>query len=69
MWGYSVTDSFFMVSSCIGCNGLGYGVTRAGGSFAALPAAVKWLLTVDMLAGRLELFSLLVLLLPSFWRR
>lgn len=69
MAGYSFTDSLFMVCSCLGCNGLGYGATGAEGSFAALPAAVKWLLTADMLVGRLELFTFLVLFLPSFWRK
>ena len=69
MYGYTVTDSYFMVTSCIGCNGLGYGATGAGGSYALLPDMVKWLLTFMMLIGRLELFTYLVLLLPSFWRR
>lgn len=69
MFGYTLTDSLFMVISCIGCNGLGYGATGAEGSFALLPGAVKWLLTAVMLAGRLELFTFLVLFLPSFWRR
>ncbi len=69
LFGYSLTDSLFMVVSCIGCNGLGYGVTGAEGSFAFLPAVVKWLLVGVMLVGRLELFTFLVLLLPSFWRR
>lgn len=69
MFGYSVVDSFFMVCSCIGCNGLGYGATGVEGSFAMLPDAVKWLLTLVMLVGRLELFTFLVLLLPSFWKR
>ncbi len=69
LFGYSMTDSLFMVSSCIGCNGLGYGATGAGGSFAFLPYSVKWLLMAVMLIGRLELFTFLVLLLPSFWKR
>ncbi len=69
MWGYSFTDSLFMVVSCIGCNGLGYGATGVEGSFAFLPDTVKWLLTFIMLIGRLELFTFMVLLLPSFWRR
>lgn len=69
LFGYTFTDSLFMVCSCIGCNGLGYGETGAGGSFALLPDAVKWLLTAVMLMGRLEIFTYLVLLLPSFWRR
>ncbi len=38
------------------------------GSFAPLPDAAKWLLALGMLLGRLELFTVLVLLLPSFWR-
>ena len=68
LFGYSFTDSLFMVCSCIGCNGLGYGVTGAEGSFALLPGAVKLLLTAVMLMGRLEIFTYLVLFLPSFWR-
>lgn len=67
--GYDVVDSVFMVTSCIGCNGLGYGATGVEGAYAFLPDAVKWLLMADMLVGRLELFTFLVLCLPSFWRR
>ena len=68
-FGYTFTDSLFMVTSCIGCNGLGYGATGVEGSFALLPDTVKWLLTAVMLAGRLEIFTYLVLFIPSFWRR
>lgn len=68
-WGFRFTDSLFMVSSCIGCNGLGYGVTGVDGSYACLPGMVKWLLSISMLVGRLELFTFMVLLLPSFWKR
>lgn len=38
------------------------------GSFEPLPAAAKWLLCFAMLLGRLELFTVLVLLMPRFWR-
>ena len=38
------------------------------GNFSALPDAVKWLLALGMLLGRLEFFTLLVLILPRFWR-
>ncbi len=38
------------------------------GNFAPLPDAAKWLLAFGMLLGRLELFTILVLLLPTFWR-
>ena len=67
--GYSLEDSLLMVASCIGCNGLGFGATGAEGGFGLLPDTVKWLLTADMLLGRLEIFTYLVLFIPSFWRR
>jgi trk system potassium uptake protein TrkH len=38
------------------------------GNFAPLPDAAKWLLALGMLLGRLELFTVLVLLTPKFWR-
>ena len=38
------------------------------GNFASLPVAAKWLLTVAMLAGRLEILALLVAFDPDFWR-
>ncbi len=38
------------------------------GNFAGLPNAAKWMLAVGMLAGRLELFTVLILLTPRFWR-
>ena len=38
------------------------------GNFSGLPEISKWLLTVGMILGRLELFAILVLFLPSFWR-
>lgn len=68
-YGYSFSDSLFMVCSCIGCNGLGYGVTGNEGSYAFLPDFVKWLLSMIMIIGRLELFTFIVLFLPSFWKR
>lgn len=58
-----------MVSSCLGCNGLGYGATGVEGYYAVLPDAIKWILTLLMIIGRLELFTFLALMLPSFWKR
>ncbi len=48
--------------------GLGH-IIGPGGSYAPLSDAAKWLLCLLMLAGRLELFTLFVLVAPSFWRR
>lgn len=47
--------------------GLGPTIGPAG-NFAPLPDAAKWLLCFGMLLGRLELFTVLVLLMPRFWR-
>jgi trk system potassium uptake protein TrkH len=38
------------------------------GNFGTLPDTAKWLLSFGMLMGRLELFTVLVLFLPQFWR-
>ena len=38
------------------------------GDFSSLPDISKWILTIGMILGRLELFAILVLFLPSFWR-
>ena len=38
------------------------------GDFSSLPDSSKWILTFGMILGRLELFAILVLFLPSFWR-
>ncbi len=38
------------------------------GDFSTLPDISKWILTLGMILGRLELFAILVLFLPSFWR-
>jgi len=39
------------------------------GNFSQLPDVSKWILSVGMILGRLELFAILVLFLPSFWQK
>ena len=39
------------------------------GNFSQLPDASKWILSLGMILGRLELFAILVLFIPSFWRK
>ncbi|HWV08025.1 MAG TPA: TrkH family potassium uptake protein [Pseudomonas sp.] len=43
-------------------------VIGPAGTFASLPDMAKWLLTLGMLLGRLEILTVLVLLMPAFWR-
>ena len=49
--------------------GPGTGVFGPASTFAAMPAMGKWLLSFYMLVGRLEIFTVLFLFLPEFWRR
>lgn len=49
--------------------GPGFGdVINPSGNFATLPDTAKWLLCAGMLMGRLEIITVLVMFLPSFWR-
>ncbi|QIB64272.1 TrkH family potassium uptake protein [Kineobactrum salinum] len=49
-------------------NLLGPGLGEVASNFASVGPAVKWLGVVGMLAGRLEVFTLLILFLPAYWR-
>lgn len=55
--------------SCLGNIGPGFGAVGPAGSFAQLNVPAKWLLSLVMIIGRLELYTLLVMFCPSFWRR
>tara|TARA_B100001540_G_scaffold74856_1_gene67592 strand:- start:208 stop:1656 length:1449 start_codon:yes stop_codon:yes gene_type:complete len=48
--------------------GLG-GMIGPNGNFSILPDFSKWILSAGMILGRLELFAIIVLFIPSFWRR
>ncbi|MBS9436276.1 Trk system potassium transporter TrkH [Photorhabdus noenieputensis] len=49
-------------------NNLGPGLGVVADNFTAMNPAAKWILVVTMLFGRLEVFTLLVLFTPTFWR-
>lgn len=67
--GVPIIDAFFSAFSCLSNTGLGAGITGYGGSYEMLPDAAKWLLSFLMLTGRLEIFTVLLLFAPSFWRK
>jgi len=50
-------------------NNLGPGLGEVALNYANLNGPSKWLLVFAMICGRLEIFTLLVLLTPAFWRR
>ena len=67
--GYDILTSLTAGLTAVGNVGPGLGEIGPYDHFAHLPSLVKLLLALCMIAGRLELFTLLVLLTPGFWRR
>lgn len=65
--GIDLMTAFSAVAASI--NNLGPGLAGVGENYADLHQPAKWILCFAMLLGRLEIFTLLVLLSPAFWRR
>ncbi len=65
--GLDQVTAFSAVAACL--NNLGPGLGEVAENFAAIPAVAKWVLVLAMLLGRLEIFTLMVLFTPAFWRR
>ena len=64
--GNDMVTAFSAVAACL--NNLGPGLGGVSGDYGGLDMTSKWVLCIAMLLGRLELFTLLVVLSPSFWR-
>lgn len=68
--GLDMVTAIACTLSSLGNTGYGFGpVVGADGSFALLPDAAKWILSADMMLGRLEFMTVFVLLLPLAWRK
>lgn len=67
MTGLSFDASFSAVAAAL--NNLGLGLGNFSQHFGSIPNPAKWLMCVAMLLGRVEIFTLLVLFSPMFWRR
>lgn len=63
-----IGPAFGSVFACLNITGAALGPVGDPAFYAALPPSAKLLLTAYMLLGRLELFTVLVLLSPAFWR-
>ena len=66
--GMSLEEGAISFLTCFSNYGPGTGITGPSGNFDAIPDAAKWLLSFDMLVGRLEIFTILLLFTRSFWR-
>ena len=65
--GLDQVTAFSAVAACL--NNLGPGLGDVGFHYADINVTAKWVLSLAMVLGRLEIFTLLVLLSPAFWRR
>ncbi|WP_006747814.1 TrkH family potassium uptake protein [Thioalkalivibrio paradoxus] len=65
--GLDQVTSFSAVAATL--NNLGPGLGDVGANYAGISDFSKWVLVFSMLLGRLEIFTVLVLLSPAFWRR
>ncbi len=66
-FGNSPATSFSAVAATLGNVGPGIGAVGPYDNFAGLSSVVKWILSCDMLLGRLEIWTLLTLVIPEFW--
>jgi len=66
--GVPVGAAFGSVFACLNITGTALDPVGSAEFYADLPASAKMVLTLYMLLGRLELFTVLVLLTPAFWR-
>lgn len=69
MSGMGFLESTGGMITCLGGVGPGLGLVGPSGNFANIPEFSKWFLSLMMLTGRLELFTVLLLFTPAFWKR
>lgn len=67
--GLDAVTAVSAAAASLGNIGPGLGPIGPMGSYAPLAPGVKWFLSFLMIAGRLEIYTVLLLLMPSFWRR
>lgn len=67
--GYDLGSSFGAVAASLGNIGPGIGAVGPVENYSHIPVFGKWFLSFLMLIGRLELFTVLILFSPGFWRK
>ena len=66
--GMSLEEGSISFLTCFSNYGPGTGITGPSGNFDNISNVAKWLLSFDMLVGRLEIFTILLLFSRSFWQ-
>jgi trk system potassium uptake protein TrkH len=67
--GLDMATSFGAVAACLGNIGPGLGDVGPTDNYAFVPPIGKWVLSMLMLMGRLEVFTVVVLFSPTYWRK
>jgi len=67
--GVDLVTSISAVAAAIGNIGPGFNLVGPVGNYAEIPAMGKWLLIWCMLLGRLEIYTVIIFLVPEFWRK
>ena len=67
--GLDVVSAVSATAACIGNIGPGFAAVGPYENFLFIPTVGKWILIMLMLIGRLEIYTLLILLVPEFWRK
>ena len=67
--GLELVTAFSAVVACLNNTGPGLGLVGPASNYQALGDFHKWVLCFAMILGRLEIFTFLVVLTPTFWRR
>jgi len=69
MLGLDMMTAFSSVVATIGNVGPGFGAVNPAATYSEIPYLGKWVLSFCMLAGRLEIYTVIILLIPEFWKR
>lgn len=67
--GMGFIESVGGMVTCLGGVGPGFGLVGPYGNFYEIPEFSKWFLSFTMLVGRLELFTVLMIFTPAFWKK
>jgi trk system potassium uptake protein TrkH len=67
--GLDAVTSFASVAATIGNVGPGLGLVGPVRNYLSVPDLGKWVLTFCMLLGRLEIYTVIILLAPAYWRK
>jgi len=67
--GLDMITAFAAVATTLGNVGPGLGLYHPATTFSEAPALAKWIMSFCMMIGRLEIYTVMVLLIPEFWKK